>query len=89
MSSVRGPALVADVGGTHVRFARLGPDGSVRDPLQLAAGDFADLATAAERAFSIYGKSIDRPGEAAVCVAGPVTGDAVELTLTPAYFLCQ
>lgn len=79
MTSLRRPALVADVGGTSARFALLDRDGTPQRLLTLESGEYRDLATAVERAFSLY-ETVERVEAAAVAVAGPVVGEVVELT---------
>ncbi len=70
--------LVADIGGTNARFARVGPDGRHGEPVKLAVADYPSLADAARAALErLPGPDIDR---AAFAFAGPITGDAVSLT---------
>src|SRR5690606_27855429 len=38
--------LVADIGGTNARFARVEPDGRHGEPVKLAVADYPDLAAA-------------------------------------------
>ncbi|MFN4088222.1 MAG: glucokinase [Alphaproteobacteria bacterium] len=73
------PALIADIGGTNARFARVGPDGRPMHALTLRAEDHAGLAEAAEA----YLRSVPEappPRRAAFAVASPVTGDRITLT---------
>jgi len=75
--------LVGDVGGTHARFARVGTDGQLGAPVRLPSSEFGDLASAVRRALELLarGDPASAAGaEAAIAVAGPVTGDRVELT---------
>lgn len=68
-------ALVADIGGTHARFAV--SDGALRAVVSLPSKDFASLADAAKA----YLAKVDvRPSRAAFAVAGPVGEGAVTLT---------
>src|SRR5690606_10748856 len=70
--------LVADIGGTNARFARVGPDGRHGEPVKLAVADYPSLAAATRAALErLPGPPIDR---AAFAFAGPITGDAVALT---------
>ncbi len=70
--------LVADIGGTNARFARVGADGRHGEPVKLAVADYPDLAAATRAALErLPGPDIDR---AAFAFAGPITGDAVSLT---------
>ncbi len=73
------PVLIGDIGGTNARFA-LVPD---RDaPLQVfqpvATADFPDIEAAIEA--SVLARTKLRPRSAVIDVAGPITGDAVDLT---------
>ncbi len=70
--------LVADIGGTNARFARVGADGRHGEPVRLAVAEYPDLATAVRAALDrLPGPPVDR---AAFAFAGPITGDAVSLT---------
>jgi len=75
--------LVADIGGTHARFA-LAEDGTLGARIELPSRDFADLASAARAALAeLRGNAGSRevaPTVAAIAVAGPVAGEDVELT---------
>lgn len=68
--------LAADLGGTHVRFARVGKGGRPARTRAFAAADFPSL----EAAIVAYVGGADPPREAAIAVAGPVHGDEVRLT---------
>jgi glucokinase len=73
------PRLVADVGGTHARFALAAADGA--PPAQertLACADFPSLSAAAAAYLAAAGNPPVR--EACIAVAGPVTGDRIEFT---------
>src|SRR5690606_39625764 len=70
--------LVADIGGTNARFARVGADGRPGEPVKLAVAEYPSLAAAARAALErLPGPPVDR---AAFAFAGPITGDAVGLT---------
>jgi len=70
--------LIADIGGTNVRFALY--DGTVNDVQVMQVADYPGPAEAA----SAYLSSRAKPDKAAFAVAGPVTGDDVfELTNHP------
>src|SRR5690606_33090008 len=70
--------LVADIGGTNARFARVGVDGRHGEPVKLAVADYPSLAAATRAALErLPGPPVDR---AAFAFAGPITGDAVSLT---------
>ena len=73
------PVLVGDIGGTNARFAIV-PDREA--PLEVfhsvATGDFRDIETAIEEAVFPYTQL--RPRSSLVDIAGPIVGDAVDLT---------
>jgi glucokinase len=73
------PVLIGDIGGTNARFAIV-TDGA--QPLELfepvATGDFPDIESAIERC--VLANSRTRPRSALIDVAGPIVGDAVDLT---------
>lgn len=75
------PALVADLGATNARFALVDKAG-VHDPVILLCADFPGLREAAEHYLAEV-RPAQRPRQAAVDVAGPVTGDQVSLTNHP------
>ena len=72
------PALVADVGGTNIRLATVAGSSFLNQTTRLCA-DFETLTDALEVYIdeSFGGSS---PDEAAIAVAGPVTGDLVDIT---------
>lgn len=72
------PRLVADVGGTHARFALAGADGGLSSVQTLAGADFPSLQAAIEH----YLNSVGGPpvAHAAVAIATPVQGDQVHMT---------
>jgi glucokinase len=76
---------VADVGGTHARFALAGVEGgevlSLDEPVTLKTAEFASFQTAWQE----FGrrKQIDLPKELALSFAGPVGGDVLKLTNNP------
>lgn len=74
------PRLIADIGGTNARFALL--DGLDRhDEEVLACADYPDLVSAAEEYLQRVGAKVSgRPLEAAIAIAGPVTGDIIRMT---------
>jgi glucokinase len=82
--STASPSLIADVGGTNVRFALM-YDSLLLDkmPLEdvasLTCADYPNLA-AAMRAYLAQTAPPAPPSRAAIAVASPVTGDRVELT---------
>jgi glucokinase len=73
--------LIADIGGTNARFALLsGLD--VQSEQVLACADFPDIVAATEHYLAMVGASNagKRPMDAAVAIAGPVTGDVIRMT---------
>jgi glucokinase len=70
--------LVADIGGTHARFALCGPDGEPRDEEWLQVADHPGVVEAA-RAYLAGRKAAD----AVFAVATPVDSDRIELTNAP------
>lgn len=73
------PALIADIGGTHVRFALVEPGRGPGEPTVLRCADYAGPAQAA-RAFLSAMAPDRQPGRGAFAVASPITGDWVDLT---------
>lgn len=75
------PYLVADIGGTHARFALADPVQGVGEPVVLKCANYTSILEAIEHGRTFVG------GEAAqrACfgVASPVTGDAIDLTNNP------
>ena len=76
------PALLGDIGGTHARFALLEP-GKIMPTWNrvIPTREHPTPDSAIERYLSMIGG--DRPDNAALAVAGPVKGDAAELTNHP------
>jgi len=70
--------LIADVGGTNARFARLSNTMTPQDERILPGADYPDIVAAIEA----YLAPLDgpRPHEAAIAIANPVTGDWVKMT---------
>ncbi|MBX9635455.1 MAG: glucokinase, partial [Magnetospirillum sp.] len=79
------PALIADIGGTHVRFALVSPDGVPGDPTIMRCADYAGPAQAAKAYLGSIGGGA-QPRRAAFAVASPITGDAVDLTNSAWHF---
>jgi glucokinase len=81
--AARSLEVVADVGGTHARFAirgrRSGPASS-REPVVLRSAEHAGLAPALRGFCASAGVDPGAVRAVAVAVAGPVTGDEVRLT---------
>jgi glucokinase len=76
---------VADVGGTHARFALADIDGghvvSLGEPVTLKTSEHGSF----QLAWQEFGRraGIDLPNELAVAFAGPVNGDLLKLTNNP------
>lgn len=75
---MRGTAILADIGGTNARFARL-RDGRISARRQLRVADYPNL-NAALRAYLASGDIGPAPRHMAVAAAGPVAGGKVRLT---------
>jgi glucokinase len=74
--------LLADIGGTNVRFALLAPGSDQpRQETNLVCADFEGLEQAARHYLAAAGNPVVR--EAAIDVATAVTGDFVKLTNSP------
>ncbi len=80
-----GMRLIADIGGTNVRFALL-PAGSTRPQQEknLLCSDFPGLEQAAQQYLAAM--EVSAVNEAAVDVATAITGDVVKLTNSPWVF---
>ena len=84
MSSSR-EIVVADIGGTHARFAvaQVG-DGqcvSLGDPVKLKTADHASLQTAWEAFARKLGREL--PRAAGIAIAAPIAGDTIKMTNNP------
>lgn len=79
------PALIADIGGTHVRFALVSPAGVPGEPTIMRCADYAGPAQAAQAYLASIGAGA-RPKRAAFAVASPITGDVVDLTNSAWHF---
>lgn len=76
--------LVADIGGTHARFALAAPDGRLSATLTLSTAAHASLVEALHAYLSRIGAVA--PARAVLAVATPVTGDAIAFTNCPWHF---
>lgn len=74
-------ALIADIGGTNVRFALVG-SGAPEQAQSFACADFAGPAEAARAYLDAVAPGI-KLSRAAFAVASPVTGDRIDLTNSP------
>jgi len=74
--------VAADIGGTHARFAiaEIPPEGKpvLGEIVTLQTSSFASLETAWEEFARVAGREI--PKQAAIAIAGPVTGETVRMT---------
>jgi glucokinase len=77
-----GSRLIADIGGTNARFALLEPSMQWQDERVFACADYPDLASAVEHYLASVGANAPgrRPLEAAMAIAGPITGDVISMT---------
>ena len=74
--------LVADIGGTHIRLARIAnAAGKLDGQRKYRCADFPDI----EAAFEWYLREtgLGRPDHVALAVASAVTGDSIQLTNSP------
>jgi glucokinase len=76
------PGLVADIGGTHARFALVAADGTVGAAEVLRCADYPSPVEAA-RAYLAGPGGGAVPGRAAFAIACPIDGDEVALTNSP------
>ncbi|MFI6502531.1 glucokinase [Nonomuraea typhae] len=77
------PWLVADVGGTNARFGLVTAPGEAPSQVAVLAGaEYASLPDAVAAYLADHAGGV-RPGAACVAVAGPIGGDAYELTNLP------
>ncbi len=72
------PCLLADIGGTHARFA-LSDGTSVRDVLQLQCADFPSIELAVDHYLRTVGESHPIQ-QASFAIAAPLSGDQVSMT---------
>jgi glucokinase len=75
------PRLVADIGGTNARFG-LYVNGDVHAERVLACADYPTVVAAIEAYLSLVNITApgQRPVEAAMAIAGPITGDLIRMT---------
>ncbi|MEM1139927.1 MAG: glucokinase, partial [Pseudomonadota bacterium] len=72
-----GPSLIADIGGTNVRFALVEGAG---DPSHIRKSKVAEFPSFSEALGDYLSAVPDRPSAAMIAVAGPVSGGAATLT---------
>ncbi len=75
-------ALIADIGGTNVRFAMLTPDGRIEAVEAWLTALYPNIGAAVAAYAQMTGLSLP-VDVAAVCAAGPLDGDRIELTNCP------
>jgi glucokinase len=73
--------LVGDIGGTNARFALVQADGSLARVRVLATDDHPTIADAIAFYFAKF--PAERPDQAVLAVAAPVTGDRISMTNHP------
>ena len=73
--------LIADIGGTNVRFALVDDDSSINAVEVLRCAEFPTLLEACER--YLRGTPAPRPKHAALAIASPVAADRVQMTNHP------
>ncbi len=71
-------SVVADIGATNIRFARLSSRGDLGPVAKFSLAEFADLPAALTHFLNLDGGP--RPVRLGLAVAGPVFGDEVKLT---------
>src|SRR5688572_12290254 len=77
--SIAFPALVGDIGGTNARFALIpSPETPLIPFAPVATADFPDIEAAIEAA--VLANTDLSPRSALIDLAGPIKGDAVDLT---------
>src|SRR5258706_6757080 len=82
MTGTEPPRLVADLGGTHAVLALTGADGwTLHDRTVLESRHYPTILAAIRHYLALAGG--EPPRQAALAVAGPVLGDAVQLTNIP------
>ncbi len=78
-SATRSARLLADVGGTHVRFAsQEAPDAPLEHLARYACRDFESLADAIF--YHLHREGLPRPHSCAIGIATAITGDHVRMT---------
>jgi glucokinase len=77
--------VAADIGGTHARFAlatiKAGQPVELDEPVKFQASDYASFQTAFEEFGRRMGGNL--PGDLAIALAGPATGESLRLTNNP------
>src|SRR4051812_30967152 len=73
-----GPRLLADIGGTHARFALEYAPGKIGGVQVLRGADYPGISDAIAAYLNRFGNPLVR--HACVAIANPVQGDAVKMT---------
>lgn len=83
--SSRQEIVVADIGGTHARFALAEVDGgrcvSLEEPVKMQTSEHASLHTAWEAYAEELGREL--PRAAGIAIAAPIAGDTIKMTNNP------
>lgn len=77
-------SVMADIGATNIRFARLMSSGATGPIVKFAVADFPDFTAALDHFLNHEGGP--RPLKLCLAIAGPVLGDKVKLTNAPWHF---
>ncbi len=72
------PRVIADIGGTHARFALLNADGSFQQEMVLEGDESPDFVSAYQDYLKRSGDP--RVTEAAIAIACPIEGDRIKMT---------
>ena len=80
----KSPRLIGDIGGTHVRLALVSADDDVIGRATIKGNEYPTLALAILAGLEQF-QGNNAPDEAALAVAGPVTGAHFKLTNRPAW----
>ncbi len=76
------PGLIADIGGTNVRFALVDDEGAISQVTPLRCADYPTLVDACQT--YLAGVALgSRPRHAALAVASPILGDHIRMTNHP------
>ncbi|HTH16409.1 MAG TPA: glucokinase [Magnetospirillum sp.] len=78
-------SLIADIGGTHARFALVDAKGKTGEPTVMRCADYAGPTQAAKAFLASFGGGAT-PRRAAFAVASPISGDVVDLTNSAWHF---
>lgn len=73
-------ALVADVGGTNVRYGMVNPNGNIDHIQIVSTADFPSLEAATSHYLAALGSDGQGVRRAAIGIANPVVGDQITMT---------